>query len=246
MRLVIAGIFVTGLAGIAQTVTAQADPKPQVSPAPPPPIFTAIPAPPPPPRSPKERSATPKGNPGTWVTNDDYPPESVRNNEQGTTGFRLTIGPDGLVTTCDITLSSGFAQLDQTACGLMTQRGQFNPALDRKGKPTTSTWASRFRWVLPEPKISPAPQPFVETMSFTVEPDGSASDCTKTGGGSPIAGETGPCGFGQVFEPYRDATGNAIRRRVTLMISLTVTNPDAPPVIAAPPPPPPPPKRRKP
>ena len=249
MRLVIHGIFATGLAGIAQIAAAQGIWQPQASPSPsPPPVYATPPAPPAPAPAPsgKERPARPVTNPGTWVTNDAYPAESARNREQGTTAFRLSIDPAGQVTACTITSSSGYDRLDIAACKLMQLNGRFSPALDKKGKPTTGTWASRFKWVLPEPELMPVPQPFVDMVSFIIEADGSATECLHSGPG-PLSKAVSPCGDGKVFEPPRDAAGNLVRRKVTAKISLEVTDPDAiPPPVAAPPPPVPKPKRRKP
>uniref|UniRef100_UPI0025DC526A energy transducer TonB n=1 Tax=Sphingomonas sp. TaxID=28214 RepID=UPI0025DC526A len=46
--------------------------------------IAAPPAPPAPPPAPAiSKAAGVKGNPGSWVTNDDYPPSSVRDQEQG-------------------------------------------------------------------------------------------------------------------------------------------------------------------
>ncbi len=122
-----------------QTVTTP----PPVAPLP----VLAPPAAPPPPRF-TAKAAVPKGNPGNWVTNDDYPSRALREEKQGVTGFRLSIGADGRVTGCDITSSSGSSELDSTACSLLTRRGRFSPATDGDGKPTTSSYSSRFRWVL--------------------------------------------------------------------------------------------------
>jgi hypothetical protein len=83
-------------------------------------------------------------------------------------------------------------------------------------------------------------------MTFIIEPDGTATSCTKSGTGSPLANEKMPCGYGQVFEPYLDASGKPVRRKVTMHVELTVVDPDAPPPVAAPAPAPPKPKRRKP
>ena len=231
MRLAIAGIFVTGLAGIAQVAEAQGSWQPQASPspAPPTPVFVLRPAPPPappPPPSGKERPPRPAGDPGRWVTNDDYPAEAVRNEQHGTTGFRLTIDTNGKIIGCDITSSSGFASLDETTCRVITRRARFSPALDKKGKPITGTWASRFRWVLQDDDLQPVPEPFVDIISFIIETDGTATGCTHSGPG-PLTKVASPCGNGQVFEPPRDAAGNPVRKKVTATISFEVTDPDA-------------------
>lgn len=112
----------------------------------PPPAPVAAPAPPPPP--PKRANPVPRGNPGRWVSNDDYPSRAIREEAQGTVRFTLTVGPNGRVTNCAVTGSSGNATLDSTACRLLTQRARFDPKLDSEGNPTTGTWSNSFRWEL--------------------------------------------------------------------------------------------------
>jgi protein TonB len=116
----------------------------------PPPIVLAPPAPvpPPPPKGPTSE-AQPKSNPSTWATNDDYPSHALRAGEQGTTGFSVTVGPDGRVTDCQVTSSSGSQELDQTTCSLITRRARFKPAMS-DGQPTTGHYSSRIRWVVPK------------------------------------------------------------------------------------------------
>src|SRR3546814_985901 len=68
----------------------------------PPPVFTPTPVaapPPPPPPPPKQaaKPASPRGNPGTWVTPDDYPSRALREEREGTTGFKLAIDANGKV-----------------------------------------------------------------------------------------------------------------------------------------------------
>lgn len=122
-------------------------------PAPVVPIARPAPAPapvaPPPPRvQPKE--ASPRGRPGTWVTNADYPSRAQREEREGTTRFAVTIGPDGRVTDCSITGSSGHADLDNEVCKLVTRRARFDPATDGEGQPTTGRYSNSVRWQIPE------------------------------------------------------------------------------------------------
>lgn len=113
----------------------------------PPPAPVAAPAPPPPP-PPQRANPVPRGNPGRWVSNDDYPSRAIREEAQGTVRFTLTVGPDGRASDCQVTSSSGNSSLDETACRLLRQRSRFDPKLDSAGNPTTGTWSSSFRWVL--------------------------------------------------------------------------------------------------
>jgi protein TonB len=121
-----------------------------ITPPPPPPVIIPPPpaAPPPPRFTPKP--AVPKGNPGNWATTNDYPARALREERAGTTGFRVTIGPDGRVTDCQITSSSGHADLDAATCDNVRRRARFTPATDGEGNPTTGTYSNRVRWVIPK------------------------------------------------------------------------------------------------
>ena len=136
-------------------------PKPMVSvpqtpvyTAPPPPVFvtpTAPPAPPPPP-APKVAAskASPRGAPGSWVTTDDYPARALREEREGTTGFRLSIGTDGRATNCDVTSSSGSPDLDAETCKNLLRRARFKPAVGTDGQPMTDSYSSRVVWRIPK------------------------------------------------------------------------------------------------
>lgn len=120
--------------------------QPPTPPAPP-----APPAPPPPPPPPKvAKKLTPRGSPQSWVTDDDYPPAALRSGDAGTVGFRLDVGPDGRVTDCTVTSSSGSSLLDQTACRLLQRRARFNPAEDENGNKIAAAFTSRFTWRIPQ------------------------------------------------------------------------------------------------
>ena len=106
----------------------------------------------PPPPQPKftPKSAQPKGNPGNWATTNDYPTRALREEREGVTGFRVTVGTDGRATGCDVTSSSGSADLDQATCSNVMRRARFTPATDGEGNPTTGSYSSRVRWVVPK------------------------------------------------------------------------------------------------
>ncbi len=114
---------------------------------------TARPAPPPPPPPPPPRRIEPakaRANLASYVSDDDYPDSAQRNDEQGTTGFRLDVGPDGRVSSCTVTSPSGSSSLDGTTCRLMKSRARFTPATDSTGAKTSDSVNGRIRWVLPQ------------------------------------------------------------------------------------------------
>ena len=119
--------------------------------APPPPRPVVAPPPPPPPPPPPQRAnPEPRGNPGSWANANDYPSRALREEREGTTRFRLTVNADGRVSDCQITGSSGHADLDEAACKNLTRRARFRPALDANGNPTTGSYSSAVRWQIPK------------------------------------------------------------------------------------------------
>jgi protein TonB len=128
-------------------------PTPTIAPyTPPGPVDVAPPPPPPPPPPParKLEPARAKANLHSYVSDDDYPAAAARNEEEGTTRFRLTVGADGRVSDCAVTGSSGSSALDAATCRIMKSRARFTPARDSDGKPTGDTVTSAIRWVLPD------------------------------------------------------------------------------------------------
>ena len=123
----------------------------------PPPVFNPVPvaAPPPPPAAPPPppqaaSRAKPRGNPGGWLTDSDYPSRAQREERSGTAGFRLQIGPDGRVTDCTITSSTGHSDLDEATCRLLPRRARFSPAKGSDGNAMPDTYNGRITWRLPE------------------------------------------------------------------------------------------------
>ena len=115
------------------------------TPPPPAPVFTtAAPPPPPPPAPSQARGARPKGQ-GSWAARiqDNYPSAALRKEIEGTVGVRVTVGPDGRVSGCTVSGSSGSGDLDSAACDGMTRYARFEPALDAGGNPTTGSFSTR-------------------------------------------------------------------------------------------------------
>ncbi len=94
-------------------------------------------------------SAKPAGNPGDWITSDDYPPAALRDSEKGVTAFRMNIDASGHVAGCSITKSSGHALLDETTCTLLKARAAFVAATDKRGQSIAGTYLSAVRWEIP-------------------------------------------------------------------------------------------------
>jgi periplasmic protein TonB len=102
------------------------------------------------PKKSQKAGAVAKGNPGSWANTNDYPSRDLSQEHEGTSGFRVTIGPDGRVTDCQITSSSGFPGLDAATCANVKRRARFTPAKDDDGNPTTGSYSNRVRWQIPK------------------------------------------------------------------------------------------------
>lgn len=111
---------------------------------------TAPPAPPPPPKPSVAAPATPRGNPASWVTTDDYPSRALREEREGVTAVAFEITADGRVENCRVTSSSGSSDLDEATCRNLTRRARYKPAQSADGSPMTSTDTRRVRWQMPK------------------------------------------------------------------------------------------------
>lgn len=102
----------------------------------PPPAPPAAPAPPPPPS--RARAAQRDGQ-NRWAARiqSNYPRRAVQREIEGNVGVSVVIGPDGRVTQCSVTSSSGSDDLDEAACEGMQRYARYEPALDDAGNPTT-------------------------------------------------------------------------------------------------------------
>jgi len=173
------------------------------------------------------RNPIPTGNPGLWVTTNDYPAIALRENREGLVGFTLTVGTDGRVTSCQVTSSSGSPDLDDTACSLISQRARFTPAQNAKGKLQPGRYANRVRWQIPSKGQNvawnvPVPKPGQVNLSFVVDQNGKPSNC-KVSGSSVAENAKNPCDAGVTFQPYYNKQGERIRVKVQTSMTVNIT-----------------------
>jgi len=193
-------------------------------------VISPAPVPPPPPGLPipigegafNPRAPKPMSYPGSWVMTADYPTDSLRANEQGSTGFTVTVDTQGRVKDCRISASSGSSRLDETTCRLVTQRARFTPATDSKDNPIEGTYSNRVRWVLPV--ITP-PEPGQAVTTYTVEANGDVTGCKVVLEGAAATSMNrmaGFCGNTKKMKPYLDADKKPVSRKVTLTTTVAV------------------------
>lgn len=107
---------------------------------------------------PNSRSAPARGDPVSFFSADDYPPDALRRSEQGRVVARLALDTTGKVTRCDVATTSGSTSLDAATCRIALTRVHYRPALDRDGRPIASGVSLPVRWVLPEEPPPPSPE----------------------------------------------------------------------------------------
>jgi len=90
-----------------------------------------------------------RANLGAYFSTDDYPAAAIRAEAEGTTRFTLAIGPDGRVTGCSVTGSSGNSALDNATCRILRGRARYAAARDRNGHPISGQDRGSVTWRLP-------------------------------------------------------------------------------------------------
>ena len=88
-------------------------------------------------------AAIPTTATGSWVTNYDYPPAARDEKRQGVSEFKLSVNAEGQVSACEITKSSGHADLDEATCRVLTRRAHFNSASDPS---SIRYYSNKFTW----------------------------------------------------------------------------------------------------
>jgi TonB family protein len=100
-------------------------------------------------RAAQERKAEPTAPLVSVLSDEDYPASAIRNGEQGSVSFRLSVGADGGVAGCEVLVSSGSTALDSTTCRLMVTRVRFRAARNSSDKPVPGFFEGRIVWRLP-------------------------------------------------------------------------------------------------
>lgn len=178
------------------------------------------------------QEARPIGNPGLWITTDDYPAAALQGDMQGVTAVQMSISADGAVTGCTVTLSSGHPILDDLTCNLLRMRAHYEPAKDRRGRAIASQTDKRVRWQLPDEEEvprQPTPFPFAVIVDFDVNEQGKSENC-KTRWQVGLPSEMDYCSQIEQspVEPFRNDKGVPIRKHVTYRTSIAIEDaPDA-------------------
>lgn len=131
--------------GVALDAGPTVDPAPYVAPTPVPtftvptprPLFTI-------------KGPRPANSQSQWVTTDDYPSRDIRAEHTGTARYRVVVGTNGRVTSCEIVKSSGWAGLDQATCANVSKRARFEPGTDENGAKAVDTYTGTVSWQIPE------------------------------------------------------------------------------------------------
>jgi len=95
-------------------------------------------------------AARPSNSPQSWVTTRDYPGGPLRSEIEGTAGYRVIVGTNGRVSSCEVVRPSGNGQLDSATCRYITQRARFEPATDDTGAKIVGSYTGSVRWEIPD------------------------------------------------------------------------------------------------
>ena len=73
----------------------------------------------------------------------DYPPMMAREGVPGVVNIRLAVDESGLVTACHIQMPLADPAFERTSCTDIQHELDFDPALDKDGKPIASYWVTK-------------------------------------------------------------------------------------------------------
>lgn len=81
------------------------------------------------------------------ITSNDYPRDLRQAGIGGRVGFVFTVEPNGRVSRCTVTRSSGVPELDSLTCRLIQQRFVYRPSTDRYGRPIADEVEGEHDWI---------------------------------------------------------------------------------------------------
>jgi len=96
------------------------------------------------------KRAVPRNNSAGWITDNDYPRRAIVDEAEGAVSYRLVIGTDGRVSSCELTRPTGNRALDDATCRLISSRARFDAATDESGAKVLGTFNGSVRWELPD------------------------------------------------------------------------------------------------
>jgi TonB family protein len=168
----------------------------------------------------QEPTPVPVTNPGTWISNADYPPAALRRRAQGFVGFRLSVDTAGVPTGCAISNSSQDRELDQATCDLLLARARFRPARDADGNAVAGSFASRVRWTIDESTFLVGLVPVRIVHSLTAHPGGLVVCDIGGDGRTPARGADFGCEVGYTHDQARRFASRYRGRIITLSDSV--------------------------
>jgi protein TonB len=80
------------------------------------------------------------------IRGSDYPDAAYRAHVGGIVHLRFTVAPNGRVSDCAVTRSSGSRELDSITCRLIVQRFRYRPARDAEGRPIAESVVGEHVW----------------------------------------------------------------------------------------------------
>lgn len=91
------------------------------------------------------------------LAHEDYPPESLRNDERGKVYLLLEISAEGRVTSCRVQSSTATPRLEAQSCAIALARFRFRPAT-RAGVPVAATGVLPLNWQTQDNAAPPPPR----------------------------------------------------------------------------------------
>ena len=164
--------------------------------------------------------------PGSWITNADYPYEVQQAGTTGSVGFALMVDSKGSVTACKIEQSSGSTVLDTTTCSLLSIRARFKPARGNNGRATADRYASRVTWSTHAGPLPLPRKPLIPAVEVKLDSQGKVTACEWMERRDwALTDAPSPClayPLGAFIQSYMDEAGKPISVRLVSRRSFEV------------------------
>lgn len=91
----------------------------------------------------------PKNSPGNWARSSDYPESALASGGQALINFMLLIDSNGTPVKCIVQRGTAAKSFRDRSCELLLRRARFDPAINAEGRPVSSYYLNKIRWIIP-------------------------------------------------------------------------------------------------
>ncbi|MEG8039068.1 TonB family protein [Sphingomonas sp. LR60] len=176
-------------------------------------------------------------HPEEWLGPEHYPPAALRAGEQGRVVVAVDVDADGKPSGCRVSEPGNLPILESSTCQAVMSGGEFAPALDRRGRPVTSTLIMPVRWVIPVSPVAPTQLPVAGPIDFAWRLSFAADDqvlsCESRIDGRPLPMPANVCATISHYDPAKLRAQAKLVGPFSIATTVSTRFGDTPPPLPA-------------